>query len=87
MEKEEKDLEHSFTRIFALGLGLLYLGQQSLVEASLEVIKCLPNKNMCDFVSLVMETCAYAGSGNVLNIQKLLHICAEHKDDEKESTK
>jgi 26S proteasome regulatory subunit N1 len=27
MEKEEKDLEHSFTRIFALGLGLLYLGQ------------------------------------------------------------
>jgi 26S proteasome regulatory subunit N1 len=43
MEKEEKDLEHSFTRIFALGLGLLYLGQQNLVEASLEVIKCLPN--------------------------------------------
>jgi 26S proteasome regulatory subunit N1 len=41
---------------------------------------------MADFVSLVMETCAYAGSGNVLNIQKLLHICAEHKDDEKEST-
>ena len=41
---------------------------------------------MTDFVSLVMETCAYAGSGNVLNIQKLLHICAEHKDDEKEST-
>ena len=40
---------------------------------------------MADFVSLVMETCAYAGSGNVLNIQKLLHICAEHKDDEKES--
>lgn len=32
-----------------------------------------------------METCAYAGSGNVLSIQKLLHICAEHKDDEKES--
>jgi 26S proteasome regulatory subunit N1 len=23
---------------------------------------------MADFVSLVMETCAYAGSGNVLNI-------------------
>ena len=66
MEKEEKDLEHSFTRIFALGLGLLYLGQQSLVEASLEVIKCLPHQNMSDFVSLIMETCAYTGSGNVL---------------------
>jgi len=27
MEKEEKDLENPFTRMFALGLGLLYLGQ------------------------------------------------------------
>jgi 26S proteasome regulatory subunit N1 len=27
MEKEEKDLESPFTRIFALGLGLLFLGQ------------------------------------------------------------
>jgi len=27
MEKEEKDLENSFTRIFALGLVLLFLGQ------------------------------------------------------------
>jgi len=26
MEKEEKDLENPFTRIFALALGLLYLG-------------------------------------------------------------
>jgi len=85
LEKEEKDLEHSFTRIFALGLGLLFLGQQSLVETSLEVIKMLPHKNMAEFVALVLETCAYAGSGNVLNIQKLLHLCAEHKDDEKES--
>ena len=46
----------------------------------------LPHKNMAEFVALVMETCAYAGSGNVLMIQKLLHLCAEHKDDEKDST-
>lgn len=45
----------------------------------------LPNKNIAELVALVMETCAYAGSGNVLNIQKLLHLCAEHKEDEKES--
>mmetsp|Transcript_4647 Transcript_4647/g.7879 ORF Transcript_4647/g.7879 Transcript_4647/m.7879 type:complete len:161 (+) Transcript_4647:1608-2090(+) len=86
LEKEEKDLEHSFTRIFALGLGLLFLGQQSAVEASLEVMKCLPHQNIAEFVSLVMETCAYAGSGNVLIIQKLLHVCAEHKDKEEDST-
>lgn len=29
MEKNEQDLENSFTRLFALGLGLLFLGQQA----------------------------------------------------------
>ena len=86
LEKEEKDLEHPFTRIFALALGLLFLGKQNLVETSIEVIKAmLPHKAVAELVALVMETCAYAGSGNVLNIQKLLHVCAEHKEDEKES--
>ncbi len=37
MEKEEKDLqENSFTRLFALGLGLLFLGQQDLADATIE---------------------------------------------------
>jgi 26S proteasome regulatory subunit N1 len=33
----------------------------------------------------MLETCAYAGSGNVLKVQKMLHLCAEHKKDEKET--
>jgi len=82
LEKTEQDLNHSFTRIFALALGLLYLGKQNLVEVSVEVIRgMLPSKNVAELICLVMETCAYAGSGNVLNIQKLLHICAEHKEE------
>jgi hypothetical protein len=36
MEKEEKDLENPFTRIFALGLGLLFLGKQDLADATIE---------------------------------------------------
>lgn len=36
-------------------------------------------------MALVTETCAYAGSGNVLMVQKMLHLCAEHKTDEKET--
>jgi 26S proteasome regulatory subunit N1 len=26
----------------------------------------------------LVEVCAYAGTGNVLKIQNLLHICSEH---------
>ena len=43
MEKEECDLDNSFMRIFALGLGLLFLGQQSAAEPSMEVCKLIPN--------------------------------------------
>lgn len=85
MEKEEKDLELPFTRIFALGLGLLFLGKQDLADATLTVTSTLSNKAYADFLSLVVETCAYSGSGNVLKIQTLLHLCAEHKKEEKEA--
>ena len=34
-EKTEADLENPFTRMFALGLGLLFLGQQDLAEAAI----------------------------------------------------
>jgi 26S proteasome regulatory subunit N1 len=85
MEKEEKDLESPFTRIFALGLGLLFLGKQDLADAIIEVSQTLPNKQYADFLSLVVETCAYAGSGNVLKVQKMLHLCAEHKKEEKDA--
>lgn len=44
MEKEEDDLDNPFMRIFALGLGLLFLGQQSAAEPSMEVCKLIPNE-------------------------------------------
>lgn len=47
-----------------------------------ESIEC---KQYASFISLVVETCAYAGSGNVLKIQKLLHLLSEHKKEEKDS--
>ena len=68
MEKEAKDLENPWTRIFALGLGLLFLGQQDLADATIEATGIIENTQFKEFLSLVVETCAYAGSGNVLKI-------------------
>jgi 26S proteasome regulatory subunit N1 len=36
---------------------------------------------------MVLDTCAYAGTGNVLKIQSLLHACSEHVDTEAEGYK
>lgn len=68
LEKTEEQLNDPFVKLFALGLGLLFLGQQAKCEAILECCKILPNQKYADFVGLVVETCAYAGSGNVLQI-------------------
>jgi len=60
-----------------LGLGLLYLGKQDKVDVIVEAVKTIEHK-ISDFAQIVLETCAYAATGNVLQVQKLLHKCAEH---------
>ena len=34
------------------------------------------------FANILVEVCAYAGTGNVLKIQQLLHICSEPPKEE-----
>ena len=81
MEKDEKELESPFAKIFALGLGLLYLGQQDSVEAISQVCQLFQNENYKAYVELVLEGLAYACSGNVLKVQKLMQVCADHKKE------
>eukprot|EP01138_Halocafeteria_seosinensis_P008552 gb/GECG01008741.1/.p1 GENE.gb/GECG01008741.1/~~gb/GECG01008741.1/.p1 ORF type:complete len:1012 (+),score=153.11 gb/GECG01008741.1/:1-3036(+) len=49
--------------------------------------KCVdkPAYNLIRFAKVLLTACAYAGTGDVLTIQKLLHICAEHPQAEAES--
>ena len=46
-----------------------------------------PAYNLIRFAKVILTSCAYAGTGDVLTIQKLLHICAEHPQAEAESAK
>ncbi|KAL9904045.1 regulatory particle non-ATPase 1 [Glossina fuscipes fuscipes] len=71
------DLKDTFTRFLFLGLGLLYLGRQKATEAVMLTLEVLdePYKSMA--ITMV-DICAYAGTGNVLKIQQLLHICSDH---------
>lgn len=65
-------------------------GKQEAVEATLEALKVVPQP-LGKWASILVEICAYAGTGNVLKIQKLLHICSEHFEhkeaEEKEKSK
>jgi 26S proteasome regulatory subunit N1 len=68
MEREAKDLEHPFAKLFSLGLGLLFLGEEDLCEASLEACGVLGDENFAEYTKLVIDTMAYSGTGNVLKI-------------------
>lgn len=79
MEKDEASLKSTHTRFLSLALGLLYLGKQELSEVAIETLKIIPG-DIGKYALLTVETCAYAGTGNVLKIQKLLRVCGEHME-------
>ena len=91
MERDDKQLEEKWTRFMLLGLALLYLGLQDGSDATIETLKAIEHPLSKQAVVLV-QTCSYAGSGDVLKIQEMLHHCDEHivklsKDEKKESEK
>ena len=57
--------KETLTRLICLAIGLLYLGKQQEVEAALELAKVLEGQ-VGLHATLTLETCAYAGTGNVL---------------------
>lgn len=76
MEKTD-DLKDTYARFLPLGLGLCFLGKQEAAETIIAALEVIPEPFQSMSTTLV-EVCAYAGTGNVLKIQRLLHICSEH---------
>eukprot|EP00887_Chlorella_sp_A99_P000106 scaffold16.g106.t1 len=75
MLRGEADLAQPSAKLMCLALGLLFLHRQEAVEATLEVAKTLDEK-------VTLESCAYAGTGDVLRVQSLLALCGEHVEAE-----
>ncbi|CAO3583955.1 unnamed protein product [Absidia cylindrospora] len=83
MEREDKYLKETWSRFMALGLGLLFLGKQDASDATLETLKAIEHP-LGKQAEVLVEILSYAGTGNVLKVQKMLHICNDHLDKEKE---
>jgi len=77
MEASDEELDHSHARYLCLGLALLFLGQMEKADAMIEALRTIEHK-ISKFAVLMLESCAYAGSGNVLKVQEMLHQCTEH---------
>jgi 26S proteasome regulatory subunit N1 len=84
MDDERKSqLTDKWTRFLALGLGLLYFGRQEEVDVVLETLKVVEHP-MAKPTSVLASICAWAGTGAVLKIQELLHLCNEHMEESEE---
>lgn len=77
MERSDTELGEPLTRLLPVALGLLYLGKQDNVEATAEVSKTF-NDKIRKYADITLLSLAYAGTGNVLKVQKLLGYCAQH---------
>lgn len=85
IERDQKDLDSSWAVFLGLGLALLYIGKPDKIDAAIEAIKAIEHP-VSQSVEILLVICAYAGTGNVLQIQRLLRETAtrhyEEDDDD-----
>jgi 26S proteasome regulatory subunit N1 len=79
-EDRQSQLKDKWTRFMALGLGLLFFGRQEEVDVIRETLKAIDHP-MSKPTSVLAEICAWAGTGTVLKLQELLHICNDHIEE------
>ncbi|CAK1580372.1 unnamed protein product [Parnassius mnemosyne] len=83
---DNKELHSStYARFLHLGLGLCFLGCKERTEATMAALEVLPEpqQSLCQ---TTLSMCAYAGTGDVLVVQQMLHICSKHYDTENEQS-
>lgn len=63
-----------------LGLGLLFLGKQEAIEATVETLPALVGNEglLCRIALITLQACAYCGTGDIEQVQSFLTICGEH---------
>jgi len=83
-EDRQKQLKDKWARFMALGLALLYFGRQEEVDVILDILKAVEHP-MATPTATLASVCAWAGTGAVLKLQELLHICNDHVDDKEET--
>ncbi|KAG5635729.1 hypothetical protein H0H81_010267 [Sphagnurus paluster] len=78
-DRDDKSLDEKWARFMALGLGLIYLGLQDSSDATIETLKAIDHP-ISKTAQILVEACSFAGTGNVLKVQAMLHHCDEHID-------
>ena len=60
----------------SVALALLFLGKQDESDATIETLKAIDHP-ISKQAQVLVDMCSYAGTGNVLKVQTMLHYCTE----------
>ncbi|KAK0641627.1 armadillo-type protein [Cercophora newfieldiana] len=82
-DDRQSQLTDKWTRFLGLALGLLFFGRQEEVDVILETLKAVDHP-VAKPTRVLASICAWAGTGAVLKIQELLHLCNEHIEESEE---
>ncbi|KIM83833.1 hypothetical protein PILCRDRAFT_87816 [Piloderma croceum F 1598] len=72
--------------LFALAEGFMFVGLQDGSEAMTETLEAI-SRPITKQAQVLIEACPFAGTGNVLRVQAMLHHCDEHIRNDKEKGK
>lgn len=86
MEKDEKQLLEPCVRYLILALGSFFLCRMEHADALLDMTQTL-SPVIQQYAEVVIRSCAYAGSGNVLEAQRMFHLVAEVEEADEDEAK
>lgn len=70
----------------SLVLTCAFEGLQDVSDATIETLKAIEHP-VAKTARILVEVCSFAGTGNVLKVQAMLHHCGEHIDMSKDKEK
>lgn len=70
----------SWGRMLGVSLGLLFLGKQDKCEGILEACNLIQDPALMLFTQALLKGCAYVESGNVLQVQGLMHCVIKNME-------
>lgn len=84
LEIPEKELTETCVRYLILSLGCMFLGCQEAADTLLDATQAL-SPLISRYTSIVVRSCAFAATGNVVAIQSFFHTIAENEEEDDEN--
>jgi 26S proteasome regulatory subunit N1 len=88
MDRTEEQLNDPLARLMCLGMGLLFLGQGEKCEGIIAACSVIAGP-IVQYLTMTIRTCAFCGTGSVVEIQGMLAAIGERhgEEDEKQPLK